>query len=53
MIKYPKMNPMHICRYVISVCSVIPGTLTNVIPEILAPTIPKATMYHFDCLPAL
>ena len=29
-----------------SVRMVMPGTLTNVIPEIDAPTIPNATMYH-------
>jgi len=26
----------------------MPGTETKVIPEILAPIIPKATMYHGD-----
>ena len=47
---YPKMNPMHVCRYVICVCITIPGTLTNVTPDIEAPIMPNATMYHGDCL---
>jgi hypothetical protein len=34
-------------------CITMPGTLTNVTPDMLAPTMPKATMYHGDCLPAL
>ena len=33
-------------------CITMPGTLTNVTPDMLAPTIPNATMYHGDCLPA-
>ena len=28
----------------------MPGTLPNVTPEMDAPTMPKATMYHGDCL---
>ena len=31
-----------------SVFSTMPGTLTKVMPEMLAPIMPNATMYHGD-----
>ena len=37
---------MQVCTYVMSVRITMPGTLTNVMPEMDAPTIPNATMYH-------
>ena len=42
------MKPRHVCRYVICVAITIPGTDTNVMPDMLAPTMPKATIYHGD-----
>ena len=36
--------------YVMSLVSTMPGTLTKVMPDIDAPTIPKATIYHGDRL---
>jgi hypothetical protein len=35
-------------RYEKPECVTMPGTLTNVTPEMLAPTMPNATMYHGD-----
>ena len=43
------MKPRQVCIYVIPDCNTMPGTLTKVTPEMLAPTIPKATMYHGLC----
>ena len=31
-----------------SIYNTMPGTETNVMPEMEAPTMPKATMYHGD-----
>ena len=36
--------------YVMSALATIPGTETKVIPEIEAPIIPNATIYHGECL---
>ncbi len=53
MVKYPSMKPRHVCIYVMSECTTMPGTDTNVIPLIEAPIMPKATMYHGERRPAL
>jgi len=47
------MKPMHVCRYVISECNTMPGTLTNVTADMLAPIIPNDTTYHGEFLPPL
>ena len=39
---------MHVCRYVMSIRVTIPGTLTKVTPEMDAPIMPNATIYHGD-----
>ena len=50
MTKYPKIKPMHVCIYVMSIVITIPGTDTNVMPDMEAPTIPNATIYQGDFL---
>jgi hypothetical protein len=45
---YPKMKPIQVWRYDIPDFITMPGTDTNVMPEILAPTIPNATIYQGD-----
>ena len=39
---------MHICRYVICWVITMPGTEMNVTPDMLAPIMPNATIYHGD-----
>lgn len=41
---------MQVWMYVMSLVNTMPGTLTNVTPDIDAPIIPKATIYHGDRL---
>jgi hypothetical protein len=45
---YPSIKPRHVCIYVILILVTIPGTDTKVTPDIEAPIIPKATIYHGD-----
>ena len=44
----PTINPSTICKYAKQFVLTIPGTETNVTPDMAEPTIAKATTYHLD-----
>ena len=49
MTSWPAMNPRAICMYPNPETPTMPGTETNVTPDIAEPIMAKATTYH-DCL---